>query len=45
MVSRGDPQVAQYRDDFEALLEGALSAGESVQLMGSVADEMFGRTA
>jgi transcriptional regulator with XRE-family HTH domain len=42
MVSGGDPQVAQYRDDFEALLEDALSADESVQLIRSVADELSG---
>jgi transcriptional regulator with XRE-family HTH domain len=40
MVTGGDPQVVQYRDDFEALLEDALSADESIRLMRSVADEM-----
>jgi len=44
MVSGGDPQVAQYRYDFEALLEDALSAGDSIRLMRSVADEMSART-
>jgi transcriptional regulator with XRE-family HTH domain len=40
MVSGGDPLVAEYRDDFEALLEDALSATESVELIRSVAEEM-----
>ena len=44
MVSGGDPQVAQYQDDFEALLEDALSTDESIQLMRSVAEDMSGRT-
>ena len=40
LVSGGDPQVAQYRDDFEALLEDALSADEAIRLIRSVADEL-----
>jgi transcriptional regulator with XRE-family HTH domain len=40
MVAGGDPLVAEYRDDFEALLEDALSATESVELIRSVAEEM-----
>jgi hypothetical protein len=44
LVTGGDPQVAQYRDDFEALLEDALSADESIRLMRDVADEMSKQT-
>lgn len=40
LVSGGDPQVAEYQDDFEALLEDAAPADESIQLMRSVAEEM-----
>lgn len=44
MLSGSEPLVAQYRDDFEALLEDALSTDESIQLMRSVAEDMSGRT-
>jgi Domain of unknown function (DUF5753) len=44
MVSGGDPQVAQYRDDFEALLEDALPADDSIRLIRNVADEMSSQT-
>ena len=40
MVSGDDPQVAKYAEDFEVLLEDALSAEESIKLMRSVADDM-----
>jgi len=40
MVVGDDPQVAERAEDFEKLLEYALSAEESVKLMRSVADEM-----
>ncbi len=39
MVSGGD-LVAEYRDDFEALLEDALPADKSIDLIRSVAEEM-----
>lgn len=39
MVSGGD-LVADYRDDFEALLEDALPVGKSIELLRSVAEEM-----
>lgn len=39
MVFDGD-QVSEYRDDFESLVEKALSAEESIELMRSVAEEM-----
>ena len=39
MVSGGD-LVAEYRDDFEALLEDALPADKSIELIRSVAEEM-----
>jgi transcriptional regulator with XRE-family HTH domain len=41
LVSGDDPQVAEYADDFEALLEHALSAGESIDLIRSAAEETF----
>lgn len=40
MVPGDDPRVADYAEDFEELLEDALSAEESIKLMRSVADEM-----
>jgi len=40
MITGDDPLVAEYADDFEELLEGALSADESIELIRSVADEM-----
>ena len=39
MIFGGD-QVSEYRDDFESLVEKALSAEESIDLMRSVAEEM-----
>jgi transcriptional regulator with XRE-family HTH domain len=40
MVMGDDPRVAEYRDDFELLLEDALSAEKSVELIRSVAEDM-----
>lgn len=40
MVSGGDPRVAGYAEDFEELLEDALSAEESIKLVRSVAEDM-----
>jgi transcriptional regulator with XRE-family HTH domain len=40
MVSGDDPRVAGFAEDFEVLLEDALSAEESIKLMRNVADEM-----
>ena len=40
MVMGNDPRVAEYRDDFELLLEDALSADKSIELIRSVAEEM-----
>ena len=40
MVQGDDPRVAEYRDDFELLLEDALSAEKSIDLIRSVAEEM-----
>lgn len=34
------PQVSEHMADFEALLESALTAGESIQLIWTVADQM-----
>ena len=33
MVTGDDPRVAEYRDDFELLLEDALSAEKSIELI------------
>jgi len=40
MVASNDPRVAEYRDDFETLLEDALPADKSIELIRSVAEEM-----
>jgi transcriptional regulator with XRE-family HTH domain len=40
MVTDDGPRVAEYRDDFELLLEDALSAERSIVLIRSVAEEM-----
>lgn len=40
MVTGDDPRVTEYRDDFELLLEDALSAEKSMELIRSVADDM-----
>ena len=40
MVQGDDPRITEYRDDFEFLLEDALSAEKSVDLIRSVAEEM-----
>jgi transcriptional regulator with XRE-family HTH domain len=40
MVMGDDPRVVEYRDDFELLLEDALSADKSIELLRSVAEEM-----
>lgn len=40
MIPGDDPQVAEYADDFEGLLEDALSADDSIELIRSAAEEM-----
>jgi transcriptional regulator with XRE-family HTH domain len=40
MVMGTDARVAEYRDDFELLLEDALSAERSIDLIRNVAEEM-----
>jgi transcriptional regulator with XRE-family HTH domain len=40
MVMGDDSRLADYRDDFELLLEDALSADRSLELIRSVAEEM-----
>ena len=40
MIAGGDPQVATYAEAFEELLEDALSAEQSIDLMRSVAERM-----
>lgn len=39
-VTGDDPRVAEYRDDFELLLEDALPAAQSIELIRAVAEEM-----
>jgi len=40
IVSGNDQRVVEYRDDFEKLLEDALPADKSIDLIRSVAEEM-----
>lgn len=40
MVVGNEPQVAEYRDDFELLLGDALTAEKSIELIRSVAEDM-----
>ncbi|HXC80667.1 MAG TPA: helix-turn-helix transcriptional regulator [Trebonia sp.] len=40
LIMGSDPRIAQAADDFEDLLENALSATESVELIGQVAEDM-----
>ncbi len=40
MVVGNEPQVSEYRDDFELLLEDALTAEKSIDLIRSVAEDM-----
>lgn len=40
MVQGDDPRVVEYRDDFELLLEDALSADKSIELIRNAAEEM-----
>ena len=40
MISGDDPRVAEFAEDFEELIEDALSVEESIKLMRSVADDM-----
>jgi transcriptional regulator with XRE-family HTH domain len=40
MVMGDDPRVVEYRDDFELLLEDALAADKSIELIRKVAEEM-----
>ena len=41
MIAGNDPQVAEYADSFETLLQHALSADESIELIRTAAEEMF----
>ncbi|MGO9193491.1 MAG: helix-turn-helix domain-containing protein [Streptosporangiaceae bacterium] len=40
MIAGNDPQAAKYAEDFEELLEDALSAQRSIELIRHVAEEM-----
>ncbi len=40
MVIGNEPQVSDYRDDFELLLEDALTADKSIELIRSAAEDM-----
>jgi len=41
MVAASDPQVTEYRDNFEILLEDALSADRSIEFIRAAAEEML----
>ena len=41
MVAGDDPQVTEFRDAFEVLVEEALSAEDSLKLIREVAEEMM----
>lgn len=41
MIAGTDPQVSEYRDKFEALLEDALSAERSIDFIRGAAEDMF----
>jgi transcriptional regulator with XRE-family HTH domain len=40
LITGDDPRIAQYADDFELLLEGALPADESIEMIRKVAEDM-----
>lgn len=40
LITGGDPRIGEYLDDFEAVLDNALSPAESVDLIRQVAEEM-----
>jgi hypothetical protein len=40
MIAGDDPQIAEHRDSFELLLEQALSADDSLDLIRNAAEEM-----
>ena len=40
LITGDDPRIAEYADDFEVLLEGALPADESINLIRRVADDL-----
>ena len=40
VISGNDRRVAEYRDDFEDLLEDALPADKSIEFIRAVAEEM-----
>jgi transcriptional regulator with XRE-family HTH domain len=40
LITGSDPRIAEYADDFETLVENALSADESIELIRQAAEEM-----
>jgi transcriptional regulator with XRE-family HTH domain len=40
LITGSDPRIAEYADDFESLLESALTAEESIELIRQAAEEM-----
>jgi transcriptional regulator with XRE-family HTH domain len=40
LITGADPRIAEYADDFEDLLESALSASESIELIKEAAEAM-----
>ena len=40
LITGSDPRIAEYADDFEVLLESALSAGDSIEFIKEAAETM-----
>lgn len=40
LITGNDPRIAEYADDFEVILENALSVGDSIEFIRQVAEEM-----
>jgi transcriptional regulator with XRE-family HTH domain len=40
LITGNDPRIAEYADDFEVLIEGALSADESIEFIREAAEAM-----
>jgi transcriptional regulator with XRE-family HTH domain len=40
LITGGDPQISQYADDFEAMLDNALTPADSIAFIRQVAEEM-----
>ena len=40
LIAGNDPRIGEYADDFEVLLEQALSSADSIELLRQAAEEM-----